>query len=135
MKSRREPMKITVASCAFKHAADMALSTVDSHKLDSMANTCVSRAIDALKTPTARYNDKDRFHISRIFSDLKMTHKTIRCVLEGVDPPESVNSLVLARVQLEALYVLCLMFEDVCYVARFLQDGGARNMYNTCISR
>lgn len=116
-------MEITVAKCAFKHAADMTLGKVDSHKLDSLANTCIARAIAALKGPTPGYGERDRMHILRIFSDLKMTHKTIRCVLEGVDPPESVDSLVLARVQLEALYVLCLMFEDASYVTRYLQDG------------
>ncbi len=116
-------MKITVANCAFKQATDIATEKVDSVKLDSLANTCISRAVDALKTPTARYSEKDRFHMSRIFSDMKMTHHTIRFLLENVEPSESVVSLVLARLQLEALYALCLMFEDARYVTRFLQDN------------
>jgi len=116
-------MKITVASCAFKQATDIDVEKVDSVELDSLAKTCISRAIDALKAPTARYSEKDRFHMSRIFSDMKMTHHTIRFLLEKVEPSESVVSLVLARLQLEALYALCLMFEEACYVTRYLQDN------------
>lgn len=55
---------------------------------------------------------------------MQMTHRTIRIILSGAPGrPESVDALVLARLQMEGLYTLCLLLEDASYVNRYLQDG------------
>jgi hypothetical protein len=52
------------------------------------------------------------------------THRTIRRLLEFNGPidPETVDTLPLARLQLECLYAVCLMLEDAKYVDQYLQD-------------
>src|ERR1035441_5993388 len=121
-------MKITVSSCAFKHETDIPAEKVDSLRLDARANICISRAIDALKQPSSNYSEKDRFHITAMFTGMRMTHKAIRVLFERLDPPEAIDALVLARVQLETLYAICLMLEDPRYVTIYLQ-GGWRKTY------
>jgi hypothetical protein len=116
-------MKITVSSSAYRHSSDIPVAETDSLKRDAHANICISRSIDALKNPSGNYSDQDRFHMTAIFKAMRMTHKAIRVVFEKLDPPEAIDAMVLARVQLEALYASCLMFEDCKYVTTYLQDG------------
>ncbi len=65
-----------------------------------------------------------RHVMSTMFTGLSTTQRSIRKILgAGSGDPEAVDSLALARVQLEALYGLCLMFESGEYVGVDLQDG------------
>ena len=41
---------------------------------------------------------------------------------EGPIDPQSVDALLLARVQLEGVFSLCLMLEDPQYVTAYVQD-------------
>ena len=82
------------------------------------------RATKALEGPTGAYNELHRGNISLILTSMQATHHAMKKVLGfGADNPESIDAMVLARVCLEGLYTLCLMFEDPSYVDRYLQDG------------
>ena len=59
-----------------------------------------------------------------IFSSMLSTHGLIRKVLDaGYDNPEAIDALALARLPLESLYTLCLMFERPAWVGAYLKDG------------
>jgi len=78
-----------------------------------------SRSIDALKKPSGRYDETHRFHITAMFTAMRMTHKASGRSSRKADPPEAIDALVLARSSLEALYVICLMLEDAEYVTSY----------------
>jgi len=86
-------------------------------------NLCVVGSTNALETFVPAYDEMQRYHLSRIFSSMQMTHATIRVVLEKCPKPQSVDSLVLARLQMEGLYTICLLLEDAGYVNQYLKDG------------
>src|SRR5262249_32761270 len=85
---------------------------------------CTDRATDALKVPAGGYTQLQSEQISDIFYSMSSTHRTIRRLLDVDKPidPESVDTLPLARLQLECLYAVCLMFEDPKYITRYLQE-------------
>ncbi|MBI1955719.1 MAG: hypothetical protein HYS38_04945 [Acidobacteria bacterium] len=97
---------------------------VSAKKCDGVVNTCVARATEALKGQVSGYTDWDRSNIAWIFEIMQCTHKSIRILLSPEEPkPTSVDSLPLARVQLESLYALCLMLEDPKWVKVYVKDG------------
>jgi hypothetical protein len=59
-----------------------------------------------------------------MFESLGYTHHTIRHLLKlGTSDPSSVDALVIGRLQLEALYSVCLMLEDPQYINTYLKDS------------
>jgi hypothetical protein len=62
--------------------------------------------------------------IGDIFRSMVATQRGIRRVLDFQGPidPERVDALLLARVQLEGLFSLCLMLEDPKYVTAYVQE-------------
>ncbi len=96
---------------------------MNSQEWDRLGNVCVVRATTALQNDVRGYRKEHRDHISDMFNSVAATNRTIRRVLEaGFDEPSSVDALVLARLQLECLYALCLMFEGSEYVDRYTRD-------------
>jgi hypothetical protein len=94
-----------------------------SKEWDRLGNICVARATTALEGSIDGYSKEQRDHMSDMFNSMAATNRTIRRVLEpGWEDPSSVDALVLARLQLECLFVLCLMFEDSKYVDCYTQD-------------
>jgi hypothetical protein len=62
--------------------------------------------------------------ISNLFTGMLATHRNIRKLLtEGSGDPGVVDALALARLQLETLYVICLMVEGPQHVDWYLRDG------------
>jgi hypothetical protein len=58
-----------------------------------------------------------------MFDAMRFTHTTIRnLVAKGTDSPECVDSLALARMQLEALYSVCLMVQDPSFVDIYIKS-------------
>ena len=54
---------------------------------------------------------------------MRFTHTTIRnFVAKGTNSPECVDALALARQQLEALYSICLMVQDLSYVDIYIKS-------------
>jgi hypothetical protein len=96
----------------------------DSKEFDKIANVCVTRATDALKIPSGSYTQMHRNQIGDIFRSMLATQRGIRRMLdfEGPIDPETVDALLLARVQLEGLFSLCLMLEDPKYVTAYVQE-------------
>lgn len=118
-------MNITVRLCKYPHTTDIDLTKkADAKKEGELAHVCIARSRDALQEPTNTYNELHRHVLSTIFASLQTTHRTILKVLSaGSGNPESVDALPLARVQLEALYGLCLLLESSHYMNVYLQDG------------
>jgi hypothetical protein len=129
--------KITVASCAYQHSKDIDPNArVDAKELDALANRCIGRAADALERECPGYTDLHRANLSGIFRSMQSTHKTIRGLLQpGADEPTTVDALSLARLQLEALYAICLMAEDSSNVDCYLRDGWKKSYARFLLQR
>jgi hypothetical protein len=121
---------ITVSSAAYVHDKDVDVDKkVDARLLDEKTNLCVERAVKAPETDLPGYTELHRVNMSCIITSMQATHRALKKVLgSGPDNPESVDGMVLARVNLEGLYSLSLMFESAAYVDCYLQDGW-RKMY------
>ena len=106
-------MSITVKSVAHVHATDIDTTVVKSGLTwEGLANVCVSAAENALETPPKGYTPMQRNSLADVFASMKVTHRSIRLLVAlGDEKPESVDALVLARLQLEGLYTLCLLIE------------------------
>lgn len=91
---------------------------------EALINICVKAAEEALDTPPNGYSVWQRNSISDTFVSMRATHRAIRALLKlGDTHPESVDALVLARLQLEGLYNLCLMLESPDWVTRFQENA------------
>ena len=117
-------MKITVRSAAHQHTTDIDPTLVmDAREWDRLGNVCVTRATTALERDLLGYKKEHRDHLSDMFKSMAATNRTIRRVLEpGSEDPSSVDALALARLQLECLFALCLMFEGSQHVDCYTQD-------------
>ncbi|MBI3208787.1 MAG: hypothetical protein HYZ37_07785 [Candidatus Solibacter usitatus] len=116
-------MNPTVAHCAYRHTTDID-PTVGMHskEWDGLGNVCVSRATEVLRLDATGYSKEHRDQISDIFHSMAATNRTIRRILEPGQESESVDALALARLQLECLYTLCLMFEGSQHVDCYVRD-------------
>jgi len=96
----------------------------ESKEFDRIANVCVTRVTEALKTPGGPFNQMHCNQLADIFTSMAGTHRGIRRMLdfEGPIDPQSVDALLLARVQLEGVFSVCLMLEDPRYVTAYVQD-------------
>src|SRR4051812_14484115 len=116
---------ITVQSCAYVHANDIdPEGHASANDIEAAKDKAVSRAIRALENDAAGWS---RFHcanLQTLFDAMAATHRTIRNVLGfGWQDPRSIDAMVLARVPLEHLYTLCLMFEGPEWMDVYLKDG------------
>lgn len=97
---------------------------LDVKKLDGFVNRCALRATAALETPVASFSSFQRNHLNTLFDSLRHTHQTIRGLLRtGISSPASVDALPVARLQLEALYSVCLMLENPGFIDTYLKDS------------
>ena len=96
----------------------------DSKEWDRIANVCVMRATEALKVPVGTYSQMHCHQMADVFRSMMATQRAIRRMLdfEGPIVPETVDALILARVQLEGLFSLCVMLEDSVHVSAYVQD-------------
>lgn len=119
---------ITVSSCAYIQTDDIDPERhVNAGPINDAMEAAVRWAIAALENPTRAYTDFHRANIQTVFSSMLSTHGLIRKVLAaGWQNPESIDALALARVPLEGLYTLCIMFEDPFWVDTYLRDGGKK---------
>jgi hypothetical protein len=94
---------------------------------EALVNICIKAAEVALDHPPAGYSIWQRNSLVDVFTSMRATHRAIRVLLKlGDTHPGSVDALVLARLQLEALYNLCLMFEGSEHVTRFQHEAWMR---------
>jgi hypothetical protein len=114
-------MKIHVSQYVHLHTTDINPERqMDAKEWDRLANVCVVRATTALRDDINGYSKEQRDHISDMFNSMAATNRGIRRLLDqGWGDPSTVDALALARLQLEGLYALCLMFEGSQYVDCF----------------
>ena len=125
---KHKARSITVKSVAYVHTVDIDPSVVKSGaEWEGLANICVTAAENALKTPPRSYTPMQCTSLTDIFASMKATHRSIRrLVALGDEKPESVDALVLARLQLEGLYTMCLLAEKAEHVDRFVKEAWKR---------
>lgn len=91
--------------------------------LDGLVKRCVASITSSLEVPSSRYSQLQMAHISWMFQAMGFTHGTIRSLLtQGTKTPACVDALVLARLQLEALYSVCLMVQDPSFVDSYVKS-------------
>lgn len=118
-------MSSTVKSVAYVHTVDIDPTLVKKGAVwERFANTCVTAAENALERPPRGYTATQCNSLADIFVSMKVTHRSIRLLVALADErPESVDALVLARLQLEGLYTMCLLIEKSEYVDQFVKEA------------
>ena len=120
---------LTVKSVHYVHTADIdpEATKAGGDAWEGFVNVCVKAAEDALETPPNGYSPYQRNSLTDIFTSMKATHRGIRVLVKlGDGKPESVDALVLARLQLEGLYTTCLLVEKPENVDRFTHEAWKR---------
>jgi len=130
-------MSSTVKSIAYVHTADIDPTVVKSGATwEGLANVCVTAAEKALDTPPKDYTPTRRNSLTDIFASMKVTHRSIRLLVAlGDEKPESVDALVLARLQLEGLYTMCLLTEKAEHVDRSVKEAWKRQYVRYLLMR
>jgi hypothetical protein len=116
--------KIRVIDVAWPNTKDIDLSRhLDAPVLDGHVKQCASAVTNALKNPPPGYSAGQAAHMSWMFDAMRFTHTTIRnLVALGTNSPGCVDSLALARQQLEALYSVCLMVQEPSFVDIYIKS-------------
>ena len=116
---------IIVQSCAHVHPDDIDPEAhANAIDIEVTKDKAVARAIAALENDAAGWSHLHRANVQTLFKAMTATHRTILTVLEfGWQDPRSIDAMVLARVPLEHLYTLCLMFEDSYWMDVYLKEG------------
>ena len=114
-----------IRECAYVHTEDVDPERhVNVESLNSAMEAAVHCALATLEEPSSAYTEFQRRIMQTVYSSMLSTHGLIRRVLgAGWQNPESIDALALARLPLEGLYTLCLMFEDASWVDAYLRDG------------
>ena len=130
-------MSSTVKSVAYVHTVDIDPSLVKKGAVwEGLGNICVTAAEKALERPPRGYTATQRNSLTDIFASMKVTHRSIRLLVAlGDEKPESVDALVLARLQLEGLYTMCLLIEKVEHVDRFVKEAWKRQYVSYLLMR
>jgi len=118
------PQKIRVIDVAWPNTQDIDPEvTIDAPVLDGHVKECAAAVTNALKTPPPGYSPLQSAHLSWMFDAMRFTHTTVRnLVAKGTNSPECVDSLALARMQLEALYSVCLMVQNPSFVDIYIKS-------------
>lgn len=132
-----ERMAPPVSTIAYHHTEDIdPQKQSDAREIERLANIAAERAKDALKKSLAGYDDLQRFILEEIISSMQVSHRTIIAILSTCDgKPESVDTLTLARMQLEGLYNFCLMLEAPSFIDRYLKDGWKKRYVDFLLQR
>lgn len=94
---------------------------------EGLVNQCADAATAILESVPVGYSPYQRNSLTDIFSSMKATHRGILVLIRlGDEKPESVDALVLARLQLEALYTMCLLIQSPRNVDRFTHEAWKR---------
>jgi len=130
-------MALRVSEVAHRHTTDIDLSKkFQSKEWDCIGNVCVVRATNALANDIPGYRKEHRDHLGDMFNAMAATNRSIRRLLEpGFTDPSTVDALALARLQLECLFSLCLMFEDVQYVDHYTRDYWQKQYVSYLLAR
>jgi len=114
-------MTIRVKDVVWPNKADIDLRRYDVAGLDGLIKRCVASITNSLKGSTGRYSELQTIHLSWMFDAMGFTYDTIRSLLKQ-RTPSCVNALALARLQLEALFSVCLMMQDSSFVDHYVKS-------------
>lgn len=114
-----------VSQIAYRHTSDIDPDKkVDARRLEVLANIAAERGKDAMKAGLSGYTDLQQHILCEVLNSIQTTHRTIVTVVTHCDgKPESVDILMLARMQLEGLYNFCLMLESPSFIEDYVKDG------------
>lgn len=127
--SKKSTKPVTVKNSFHVHANDIDPNDTKAggDQWESLINVCVKAAEEALDIVPNGYSIWQRNSLSDVFASMRATHRAIRVLIKlGDTKPESVDALVLARLQLEGLYNLCLLYESPAWVTRFQHEAWMR---------
>jgi hypothetical protein len=109
---------------------------VNAKPITEAMDVAVGRALDALEQPTGHYSDFHRANIQNVFLSMQSTQRAIRKILSwGNEDPVAIDALALARLPLEGLYTLSLMFEAPRWVHDYLRDGWRKQYESFLLQR
>jgi hypothetical protein len=118
-------MALLVSKIAYRHNEGIdETKRSDAREIERLGFIAAERAKDALKKPLTGYDELQRFILEEIITSMQVTHRTIIAILSNCEgKPETVDTLTLARMQLEGLYNFCLMLESPEFIDQYLKDG------------
>jgi hypothetical protein len=114
-----------VSKIAFIHTADIDEKVgFDASHVQQGCFIAAERAKDALKEPPAGYNELQGTQLADVIGSMQITHCSIMVLLtQCKGKPEIVDSLILARAQMEGLYNFFLMLESPEWTVAYLKDN------------
>jgi hypothetical protein len=114
-----------ISKIAFIHTSDIdEKASFDASRVQQRCFVAAERAKDALKRPLAGYDELQATQLADVIGSMQTTHCSITVLLtECKGKPEIVDSLILARAQLEGLYNFCLMLESSEWTVAYLKDN------------
>jgi hypothetical protein len=118
-------MALPVSKIAYRHIDDIDENKrSNAREIERLGLIAAERAKDALKKPLPGYDELQRFILEEVITSMQVTHRTIIAILSTCEgKPETVDTLTLARMQLEGLYNFCLMLESPQFIDHYLKDG------------
>lgn len=118
-------MALRVSKIAYRHIDDIDENKrSDAREIERLGFIAAERAKGPLKNTLPGYDELQCFILEEVISSMQITHQTIIAILSICEgKPETVDSLTLARTQLEGLYNFCLMLESPQFIDRYLKDG------------
>jgi hypothetical protein len=130
-------MALRVSKIAYRHIDDIDENKrSDAREIERLGFIAAERAKGALKNTLPGYDELQCFILEEVISSMQITHQTIIAILSICEgKPETVDSLTLARTQLEGLYNFCLMLESPQFIDRYLKDGWKKRYVELLLQR
>ncbi len=130
-------MKLKISDIAHQLQTDIdPAKQVDVQRFDKLVNRCVAVATTAFNTPAGNYTDFERWHFGQIFASMRHSHRSVRnLVAKGRENPESVDSLIIARAQVEYVFTVYILLDKPETFAIFLKDSWKKRYIRYLIER
>jgi hypothetical protein len=130
-------MVLPVSKIAHRHTEDIDENKrSNAREIERLVMIAAERAKNALKKPLSGYDELQCFILEEVITSMQVTHRTIITILSNCEgKPETVDTLALARMQLEGLYLFCLMLESPHFIDRYLKDGWKKRYVDLLLQR
>ena len=114
---------VRVRDCAYAMRSEINPDQrTDAPAIDGLVNRCIAAVFEALRGPTTLFTAIQQEHLGQIYKSMRSTHETIRDLLRAENKsPRSVDAVPIARLQLETLYAICLVIEQLSYLDLYLK--------------
>lgn len=130
-------MALRVSAIAYHHTTDIDENkSSDAREIEKLVLIGAERAKEALKRPLVGYDELQRFILKEIITSMQVTHRTIIAIISTCEgQAETVDTLTLARTQLEGLYNFCLMLESPKFIDQYLKDSWKKRYVEFLLQR